>query len=191
MLLYKVLGGRAGEVFLHCSTSAWRFCYIIKVYIVIDINTQEKEANKRTAWSKLSRALWRRGGKRKESLQLRLWDLNSTCNSPVAPGRLSSQISGNQREAKTSANATKHWKTRAKGNGVITNVISANQHFASTFSMQIFKFQRRSCKLSFLFPPCPGELARRLTRGKSKFWTLHQKQWWIKYYINDYVKSWL
>ena len=36
---------------------------------------------------------------------------------------------------------------------IITNVISANQHFASTFSMEIFKFQRRSCKLSFLFPP--------------------------------------
>ena len=34
-------------------------------------------------------------------------------------------------------------------------------------SHQIFKFQRRSCKFSFLFPPClksapPGELARRL-----------------------------
>ena len=40
-----------------------------------------------------------------------------------------------------------------KGNDVITNAISANQHFASTFSMQIFKFQRRSCKLSFLFRP--------------------------------------
>ena len=38
------------------------------------------------------------------------------------------------------------------GNDVISNVISANQRFASTFSMQIFKFQRRSCKLSFLFP---------------------------------------
>ena len=36
---------------------------------------------------------------------------------------------------------------------VMTNVISANQLFASTFSMQIFKFQRRSCKLSFLFLP--------------------------------------
>ena len=42
---------------------------------------------------------------------------------------------------------------RHKGNDVITNVISANQHFASTFSMQIFKLQRRSCKLSILFPP--------------------------------------
>ena len=103
--------------------------------------------------SKLSGALWRLGGKRKESLQLRLWNLNSTSNSPVAPRRLSCQISANQREAETSANVNKHWKTRAKGNDVITNVISANQHFASTFSMQIFKFQRRSCKLSFLFPP--------------------------------------
>ena len=42
---------------------------------------------------------------------------------------------------------------RHKGNDVITNVISANQHFTSTFSMQIFKLQRRSCKLSILFPP--------------------------------------
>ena len=38
------------------------------------------------------------------------------------------------------------------GNDVITKDISANQHFASTFAVQIFKFQRRSCKLSFLFP---------------------------------------
>ena len=43
-------------------------------------------------------------------------------------------------------------KACAKGDDVITNVISANQHFTSTFSMQIFKLQRRGCKLSFLFP---------------------------------------
>ena len=72
---------------------------------------------------------------------------------PVTPRRLSCQISANQREAETSANVNKHWKTSAKGNDVITNVISANQHFAPTLSMPIFKFQRRSCKLSFLFPP--------------------------------------
>ena len=47
----------------------------------------------------------------------------------------------------------KHWKTHSKGNDIITNVISAIQHVTSTFSMQIFKFQRHSCKLSFLFPP--------------------------------------
>ena len=41
---------------------------------------------------------------------------------------------------------------RAKANEVISNVISANQHFVSTFSMQMFKFQGRSCKFSFLFP---------------------------------------
>ena len=44
-------------------------------------------------------------------------------------------------------------KACAKGNDVVTNVISADQHFALTFSMQIFTFQRGSCKLSFLFPP--------------------------------------
>ena len=33
------------------------------------------------------------------------------------------------------------------------HVISPNQHFTSTFVMWIFKFQRHSCKLSFLFLP--------------------------------------
>ena len=77
-------------------------------------------------------ALW--GGERKESSQLRLWNLNSTSNSPVAARWLSCQIFANQREAETNAIVNKHWKTRAKGNGVITNVISANQYFASTYS---------------------------------------------------------
>ena len=47
------------------------------------------------------------------------------------------------------------FKIRAKGNDVVTNVICPNQHFASTFSHLIFKFQRRTCccKPSFLFPP--------------------------------------
>ena len=69
-------------------------------------------------------ALWRRGGKRKESLQLCLWNLNFTSKSPVAPRRLSCQISANQRECKQTL------KTRTKGNDVITNVVSANQHFS-------------------------------------------------------------
>ena len=91
-----------------------------------------------------------------ERLQLRLWNFKSTSNSPVAPRRLSCQISANQREAETSKNQTnieKRVKARTKGNDVITNVISANQHFASTFPMQIFKFQRRCPSFSFLFPP--------------------------------------
>ena len=98
----------------------------------------------------------------REMEELRLWNFNSTSNSPVFPCRLSCQLSDNQHEAETSTNVNKNWKTRSKGNDDITNVISANQHFASTFSMQIFKFQRRNCKLSFFFPERPGELARRL-----------------------------
>ena len=76
----------------------------------------------------------------KESLQIRLWNLNFTSNAPVAPRRLSCPISANQHEAKRSADVKKKKKTletRAKGNDVITNVISANQHFVSTFPMQI------------------------------------------------------
>ena len=54
-----------------------------------------------------------------------------------------------------SANVNKHWKARVKGIDVITNVISANKHFASTFSIQMFKFQRRSCNWVLLPFPTP------------------------------------
>ena len=116
------------------------------------------------AWEQALRGALAAGGENEESLQLRSWNLNSTSNPPVAPRRLV-QISANQREAETSANVNKHWKTRGKGNDVITNVISANRHFASTFSMQILKFQRGSCKLSFLFPPCRQSAPESLLAG--------------------------
>ena len=54
--------------------------------------------------------------------------------------------SGNERKCKQTL------KNTCQGNDVINNVISANQHFVSTFSTQTFKFQRRGCKLSFFFP---------------------------------------
>ena len=75
----------------------------------------------------------------------------------MAPRRLSRQVSANQREAESSANVNKHRKTRAKGNDVITNVISANQHFAST-SCELSSFSRRAAPQ----PERPGELARTL-----------------------------
>jgi len=72
------------------------------------------------------------GRERKESLQPRLWNLNSTSNSLWLPVELSdfrkSARSGNESECKI--NIEKHVKARAKGNDVITNVISTNQHFA-------------------------------------------------------------
>ena len=104
--------------------------------------------------SKLSEALWRRGRKRKETVATTslLWRLDSTSNSPVAPRRLSCQISANQREEETSANETKVGKHVP---GVMTSLlmsslpISFHMNFFDT--KKIFKFQRRSCKLSFLF----------------------------------------
>ena len=60
------------------------------------------------------------------SPELCLWNLNSTSNIPVTPRGLSCQISANQRKAETSANVHKHWnETYAKGNDIITHVISA------------------------------------------------------------------
>ena len=57
-------------------------------------------------------------------------------NFPVVPHQLSCQISVNYHETETSANVNKHWKTGAKGNDVITDFISANLHFASTFNFR-------------------------------------------------------
>ena len=120
--------------------------------------------------SKLSVALWRRGGKRKKSFQLRLWNLNSTSNSPVDPNRLSCQIYANQREAQTIANVNKHWKTLAKGYDV-------KQLPSPPIRISHQLFQRRyslipetciSCTLSFLFPP-----RRALSRSAEKMGRLH------------------
>jgi len=53
-------------------------------------------------------ALALQGRKRKESLQLCLWNLNYTSNSPVVARQLSCQISTKQREAEMSANVNKY-----------------------------------------------------------------------------------
>ena len=70
--------------------------------------------------------------------------------------------SGNERKC------NKHWKSRAKGNDVISNVISANQHFASKkFNAYIqIPHTHLQALLPFLAPPPerPGELARRQTK---------------------------
>ena len=62
----------------------------------------------------------------------------------------------------------KHWKTRAKGNDVITNVISANQHIASKKFDAYIQFPQTQLQalLPFPVPPPkrPGELARRQTK---------------------------
>ena len=58
---------------------------------------------------------------------------------------------------------------RAKGNDIISNVIFAKQHFASTFSIQILKFQKHSCKLSFLFPPRHQSAQESLLFGQNMF----------------------
>ena len=99
----------------------------------------------------------------------------------MAPLKLSCPISANQREAETSANVNNkkktYRKTRAKGNDVIANVISANQHFASTFSMQIdIQIPETQFKAILPFPAPsterPGELVRRLSR------------YWIPVFVN-------
>ena len=62
--------------------------------------------------------------------------------------------SGNERECRQTLT------NKCQEHDVITNVISANQHFAPTFSKQIFKFQRRSCKPFFLYRRAAWALRR-------------------------------
>ena len=85
--------------------------------------------------------------------------LQFPCGSPSTELSHFHQSRRSRNECKINVN--KHWKTHAKGNDVVT-VISTNQHFALTFLIQVFKFQRHSCKLSFPFLPRPGEFAHRL-----------------------------
>ena len=84
-------------------------------------------------------------------MQLRLWNLTIS-KTPVAPRRLSCQISANQREAKTSANVNKHGETRAKGNDVITNIICANQHFESILFDADIQIPETKLQALFSFP---------------------------------------
>ena len=108
-----------------------------------------------------------------------LWNLNSNSNSPVAPRRLEqpdfcqSAQSRNERECKQ----TLKNMCQARVMIIISNnyIISTNQHFKSTFSIQISEFQRHSCKRSFLFfffPDWPRELTRRLMLNVEIIWVV-------------------
>ena len=52
-----------------------------------------------------------------------------------------------------------------KGSDIITNVICASQHFASTFSMQIFKFQRRTTERKGVI--CDGKQSENFTADRT------------------------
>ena len=122
----------------------------------------------------LSGVLWQRGGKRKrkESLQLHLWNLN-ICFEKVDEKCWLAEMT----LAMTSLPLACVFQclfTFARIGGNLTA-----QSMGSHRELEVkFKFQRCSCKHSFLFPPycqsAPGELARRLSmllRLKHK--TLH------------------
>ena len=67
----------------------------------------------------------------------------------MAPRRLSCQISANQREAK---NERECKQTRAKGNDVITNIISAIQHFESILFDADIQIPETKLQALFSFP---------------------------------------
>ena len=90
------------------------------------------------------------------------------CGSP------STELSDCRQSARsgTSTNVNNHWKIHTKDNDIISNVISANHYVALTFLMQIFKFQRRSCKLSFLYSPTARASRRACSQARKGFSTV-------------------
>ena len=152
----------------HASSPCLHFLVIAHFRLI-------KLACEQALWGALAAGWEKEGELRTTSLEF-AFHLQFPCGSPSP--ELSdfgqSAWSGNEREHKK-----KHWKTCAKGNDVITNLISANQHFALTFLVQIFKFQSCSCKLPFLFPPrrhSHRELARRLLLNPNSKLSISTKQ---------------
>ena len=77
-------------------------------------------------------SLGRSGGrteKGRRACNYGLWNLKCTSNSPVTPLRLSCQISANQHEAETIADANKYWKTRAR---VMTSLLMSSPPISSS-----------------------------------------------------------
>ena len=97
------------------------------------------------------------GQERKESLQLRLWNLNSTFKSPVGPGRLSFQISANQREEETSSNVTNIERHVLR---VMTSLLMSSPPISTSHrksSMHIFKIPQTQLQALLPFPAPPPE----------------------------------
>ena len=135
------------------------FIYQLEVQIQFD---PQLLACAQVLWSALAVG-WEKEGKLTTMSQEFEIHLQFPCSSPLtelSDFRQSAQ-SGNEHECK---------QTWAKDNGVITNVISANQHFTSAFLMGIFKFQRHCCKLFFPFPPCRQSVMESLLSGYSAAW---------------------
>ena len=154
----------SGQKKFELSWTHWKYCDILKLLR----QNPEIDHDAYGAWlwyclgslteaRKLPGALWQWGGKKKESAcnyvsgiwilpPIPLWlPVDWTLRFPP--------VSAKQKRARMYTNIEKHVIVSAKGSDVITDVISAyNQIFASTFSMQILKFQRRSYKLCVLFP---------------------------------------
>ena len=117
------LNSTSNSLWLLVSLRSWRYCVVVEWDLTAESSRAAKprEIPPRPYSSFLGTRLRRQKFNLAPTQRRQLRRL--------APRRLSCQISTNQREAETSANVNKHWKTRAKGNDVITNVISSIRRF--------------------------------------------------------------
>ena len=103
--------------------------------------------------SKLSVALWRRGGKRKESLQLRLWNLNILIQKVDVKGWLAEMTL-----VMTSLPLARVFQwlftfALVSAWSWLAEIWQLSRRGATGELEVEFKLHRCSCKLSFLFPP--------------------------------------
>ena len=132
------------------------------------------EAATALACTQALRALWRRGGKRKDSLLLRLWNLNICIEKVDAKCWL----------AEMTLVMTSLLLARVFQCLFTFALISASRWLAEIWQYSRrgaagemgveFKFQRRSCKLSLLFSPRHQSILDTLLAGYRSldFWTL-------------------
>ena len=72
---------------------------------------------------------------------------------------LSYQISTNHCEVEMSMNVSKHWKTRAKGNEIITNVTSHQSAFCIDFFPADIQIREMQLQARSPYLPCPSTRA--------------------------------
>ena len=136
---------------IYLTNVTWRNDVLI---FVLDTSKQAR---------KPSQALWRQGWKRKENLQLHLWNLNSTSNPPLAwiPVIRFPPISAkrkNERECKQKLKNMRQEKLCYYQYHLSQSAFRID-FFDADIQIPILQLQ---ALLPFPAPECPGELARRL-----------------------------
>ena len=131
-------------------------------------------------------ALWQWSRKRKESLQLHLWNLNSTSNSPMALRQLSS-LSDFRQTAQSGNNCKCIQTLKASAKGIVITSLLMSSLLIS-ISHRLFRSRYSNSRdmvgsCSFLYPPHRQSALESLLAGYQYLWV--NKTNWSKYCTGD------